>query len=184
MMSVLSAGYLLVSSIMLLRLMVGLTLSARLLSKAAPVYLNSARDNSIRISQAVAAPVTVGNVILLPPDVVDWAPCYAPSRHSARMCPRRTKRLRTTGAFTVQPSTVLVQPRVMAVAPPVGFTCRTCSDDYAMEVTGDRTGYAEVLLEMGRRSGPLLRGFGDGTGLHTPVSYRAHTFGRRRNLPG
>ncbi len=27
-----------------------------------------------------------------------------------------------------------------------------------MEVTGDRPGYAEVLLEMGRRSGPLLRG--------------------------
>jgi hypothetical protein len=32
------------------------------------------------------------------------------------------------------------------------------SDDHAMRVTGDRTAYAEVLLEMGRRSGPLLRG--------------------------
>ena len=156
--SVLSAGYLLVSSIMLLRLIVGLTLSARLLSKAAPIYLNSAPDSSVRISQAVAAPVTVGNVILLPPDVVDWPPAMrrAAIAHECAHVARRDFALLVLSQlnralFWFNPVSWLLHRRLAELA-------ELASDDHAMRVTGDRTGYAEVLLEMGRRSGPLLRG--------------------------
>ena len=143
---------------MLLRLIVGLTLSARLLSKAAPTNLNSAPDSSVRISQAVAAPVTVGNVILLPPDVVDWPPAMrrAAIAHECAHVARRDFALLVLSQlnralFWFSPVSWLLHRRLAELA-------ELASDDHAMRVTGDRTGYAEVLLEMGRRSGPLLRG--------------------------
>ena len=64
--------YLAVSSILLLRLTVGLALSLRMMGKAGPVPLDWAANGNIRISRHVAAPVTVAHVILLPPDAIHW----------------------------------------------------------------------------------------------------------------
>ena len=154
----LRATYLLVSSIMLLRLIVGVTLSFQLLRKAAPVRLASAPNTCIRISRAVAAPVTVGCVILLPADVVDWpeAMCQAAIAHECAHVARGDFAWLVVSQinralFWFSPVPWLLHSRLAALAELV-------SDDHAMQVTGDRTGYAEVLLEMGRRSGPLLRG--------------------------
>ncbi len=154
----LEAAYLLVSTIMVLRLVVGVALSLHLLSKASPTHLTSEPGAHIRISRAVAAPVTVGNVILLPPDVVDWPPamCQAAIAHECAHVARGDFALLVLSQlnralFWFSPVSWLLHRRLAALA-------ELASDDHAMMVTGDRTGYAEVLLEMGRRSGPLLRG--------------------------
>ena len=154
----LEAAYCLVSGIMLLRLMVGVALSLRLLGKTAPLRLQTAQNSHIRISPAVAAPVTVGNVILLPPDVVDWPPAMrdAAIAHECAHVARGDFAWLVLSQFNralfwFSPVSWLLHRRLAALA-------ELASDDHAMNVTGDRTGYAEVLLEMGRRSGPLLRG--------------------------
>ena len=152
------AAYLLVSSVMVLRLVVGVALSLRLLRDAAPTRLVSAPNAHIRISRAVAAPVTVGNVILLPPDVVDWPPAMrqAAVAHECAHVARGDFALLVLSQlnralFWFSPLSWLLHRRLATLA-------ELASDDHAMTVTGDRIGYAEVLLEMGRRSGPQLRG--------------------------
>ena len=174
----LEAVYLVVSSILLLRVTVGLALSLRMLGKAAPVAPDwaakdgavkdgaakdgAAKDGAanahIRISRLVAAPVTVANVILLPADAADWpaAMRQAVLAHERTHVARRDFAMLllsqvNRAVFWFSPLSWWLHRRLAALA-------ELASDDHAMEVTGDRSGYAEVLLEMGRRSGPTLRG--------------------------
>ncbi len=159
----LEAVYFVVSSILLLRLTVGIALSLRMLGKAVPLPAGWIADHwpanaHIRISRHVAAPVTIANVILLPLDAVDWP---APMRQAvlahehahvvrwdfAMLVVSQVNR----AVFWFSPLSWWLHRRLAALA-------ELASDDHAMEVTGDRPGYAEVLLEMGRRSGPVLRG--------------------------
>ena len=154
----LMAVYLLVSSILLVRLAVGTALSLRLLVKASPVPLDWAESAHIRISCYVAAPVTVANVILLPPDAVGWPPSVRRAvlahehAHVARWDFAMQLMSQVNRAiFWFSPLSWWLHRRLVALA-------ELASDDHAMAVTGDRAGYAELLLEMGRRSGPVLRG--------------------------
>ena len=154
----LEAIYLLVSGVMLLRLMVGIALSIRLLREAEPVEPSWAPKALIRISRLITAPVTVGCVILLPRDVVDWSPAMrqAVIAHECAHVARRDFVLLilsqcNRALFWFSPVSWLLHRRLAILT-------ELASDDDAMRVMGDRTGYAEVLLEMGRRSGPLLRG--------------------------
>ena len=154
----LEALYLLVGGILLLRLTVGIVLSLRLLGKAAPVHPEWAADTHIRISRDVVAPVTVANVILLPSDAVTWPA----AKREAVLAHERAHVARwdfamllasqvNRAVFWFSPLSWWLHRRLAALA-------ELASDDQAMEATGDRPGYAEILLEMGRRSGPQLRG--------------------------
>ncbi len=154
----LEALYLLVGGILLLRLTVGVTLSLRLLGKAAPVHPDWAAGTHLRISRDVVAPVTVAHVILLPSDVMSWPAAMREAvlaherAHIARWDFAMLLASQVNQAvFWFSPLSWWLHRRLAALA-------ELASDDQAMEVTGDRPGYAEVLLEMGRRSGPLLRG--------------------------
>lgn len=154
----LEALYLLVSAILLLRLTVGIALSLRLVCRAAQVRLDWAADTHVRISRDVAAPVTVANVVLLPADVVDWPLAM----REAVMAHERAHIARwdfaTLLASQVNQAVFWFSPLSWWLHRRLAALAELASDDQAMEVTGDRPGYAEVLLEMGRRSGPLLRG--------------------------
>ena len=157
-MPLLEVFYLMVSGILLLRLTVGVALSLRLLGKAAPVHLDRAEAAHIRISRDVVAPVTIANVILLPSDAVNWPAAMLEAvlaherAHIARWDFAMLLASQVNRAvFWFSPLSWWLHRRLAALA-------ELASDDQAMEVTGDRPGYAEVLLEMGRRSGPLLLG--------------------------
>ena len=152
------AVYLLVGGTLLLRLAIGVALSLRLLAKAAPARLDWAEDARIRISRDVGAPVTVANIILLPPDVMDWPMAMRQAvlahehAHVARWDFAMLLASQVNRAlFWFSPLSWWLHRRLVALA-------ELASDDHALAVTGDRAGYAGVLLEMGRRSGPLLRG--------------------------
>lgn len=69
----LEALYLLVSGVLVLRVAVGTALSLRLLGKAAPGHPDWAAGTHVRISREVVAPVTVANVVLLPPEALTWS---------------------------------------------------------------------------------------------------------------
>lgn len=150
--------YLLVGGILLLRLTVGIALSLRLLGKAAPVHPDWAADTHVRISRDVVAPVTVANVVLLPSDAVNWPAAMREAvlaherAHIARWDFAMLLASQVNRAvFWFSPLSWWLHRRLAALA-------ELASDDQAMEAIGDRPGYAEVLLEMGRRSGPQLRG--------------------------
>ncbi len=71
--SVLLIVYAAVAGLLLLRLAVGLVLTARIRAASESVYALWTGDADIRMSQQVAAPVTVGSTILLPADYETWS---------------------------------------------------------------------------------------------------------------
>jgi beta-lactamase regulating signal transducer with metallopeptidase domain len=154
----LEAVYLLVSSILLLRLAVGVALSLRLLAKATPVRLEWAADARVRISRDIAAPVTVANVILLPADIVTWSSAM----QQAVLAHERAHVARWDFAMLLiaQANRALFwfSPLSWWLPRRLAMLAELASDDHALAVTGDRSGYAEALLEMGRRSSRLLHG--------------------------
>jgi hypothetical protein len=152
----LTSGYLIVAAVMLARLLVGLVLSWILLRRARPI-----RDGwaaGVRSSAAIAAPVTVGGDILLPADCVDWAP-------ATQRAVLAHERAHVAGGdfyvlllsqlnralFWFNPLSWWLHGRLATLA-------ELASDDAAMDALGDGPGYAEILLQMARRSGPLLGG--------------------------
>ena len=154
----LETAYFLVGGMLLLRLIIGVALSLRLLRRASPIGAAWAAGIRVRISPDVTAPVTVLNVILLPADIAQWPASMRQSvlaherAHVARwdyamLLASQVNRV----VFWFSPFAWWLHRRLTTLA-------ELASDDNALQVTGDRAGYAEVLLEMGRRSGPLLRG--------------------------
>jgi hypothetical protein len=154
----LTAFYLIVTGAMLLRLMVGLVLSWNLLRAARPIQDTWAEGGRVRASAAIAAPVTVGGSILLPSDCGGW------SAATQRAVLAHERAHVASGDFYVlllsqlnralfwfNPLSWWLHNRLASLA-------ELTSDDAAMLALGDGPGYAAILLEMGRRSGPALGG--------------------------
>jgi beta-lactamase regulating signal transducer with metallopeptidase domain len=164
----LSAGYLMVTGAMLLRLMVGLVLSFNLLRAARPIRDSWtsetwasetwAAGGRVRASAAIAAPVTVGGSIVLPSDCRNWTAAM-------QRAVLAHERAHVAGGdfyvlllsqlnralFWFNPLSWWLHRRLASLA-------ELASDDAAMQALGDGPGYAAILLDMGRRSGPVLGG--------------------------
>ena len=149
-----SVLYLTVTVFMLLRLMLGLALSWRLLREAKSVRDGWAAGGSVRVSAAITTPVTIGRTVVLPVDCSDWT---ADTR-CAVLAHERSHVAR--GDFLVQalsqanravfwfsPASWWLHRRLVALA-------ELASDDAAVDTLGDGRRYAAILLEMARRSGP------------------------------
>ncbi len=154
----LETAYIVVGSGIGLRVILGVGLSFRLLARAVPVRPEWAAGHRVRISRDIAGPVTIAHVILLPTDVVDWP---AEMRQAA-LAHERAHVARWDFAtlivsqlnralFWFNPLSWWLHRRLVTLT-------ELASDDQAIASTRDRLGYAEILLEMGRRSGPLSRG--------------------------
>ena len=152
------AVYVVVAAAIASRVLLGVVLSLRLLAKSVPVHADWAAGMHVRISREVATPVTVAHAILLPLDAEGWS---ADTRRAV-LAHERGHVLRWDYAMLVlaqlnialfwfSPLSWWLHRRLVVLA-------ELASDDQAVAATGDGIGYAEILLEMGRRSGPLLRG--------------------------
>ncbi len=154
----LEAAYFLVSGMLLLRLSIGVVLSLRLLGKAGRVRQDWAANAHVRISRDITAPVTIASVILLPADAANWPA----SMRRAVLAHERAHVARWDFAMLllsqVNRAVFWFSPLPWWLHRRLAGLAELASDDHAMEVTGDRPGYAAILLEMGRRSGPVLRG--------------------------
>lgn len=154
----LTAIYLFVMAAMLLRLVVGLALSWKLLRAARPVADGWAAGARVRASAAIAAPVTLGGNILLPADCSDWAPA------TQRAVLAHERAHIAGGDFYVlllsQVNRALFwfNPLAWWLHRRLATLAELASDDAALNALGDPPGYAAVLLDMSRRSGPVLGG--------------------------
>jgi beta-lactamase regulating signal transducer with metallopeptidase domain len=154
----LTTSYLVVAAALLLRLLVGLLLSWHLIRGARPLADNWATDSRVRLSAAISSPVTVGGSILLPADCSGWtaATQQAVLAHerahvaSGDFYVLALSQL-NRALFWFNPLSWWLHRRLAALA-------ELNSDDAAMEALGDGPGYAAVLLEMARRSAPVLGG--------------------------
>ncbi len=153
----LQAAYVAVACGMALRVLLGVGLSVRMVARAVRVRPRWAAGCHVRLSRDVTGPVTVGRVILLPVDAVGWS-CRtrrAVLAHEGAHVARRDFALLVVSQlnralFWFSPVSWWLHHRL------VGLT-ELASDDQAIALTRDRLGYAEVLLEMGRRCGRVSR---------------------------
>jgi hypothetical protein len=151
----LTAGYLLVAGAMLVRLMVGVVLSWKLLRAARPIGDAWAAGARVRTSAAIAAPVTVGGSIVLPDDCAGWAA-------ATQQAVLAHERAHVAGGdfyllllsqlnralFWFNPLSWWLHRRLAGLA-------ELTSDDAAMQALDDGPGYAAILLDMARRSAPV-----------------------------
>jgi beta-lactamase regulating signal transducer with metallopeptidase domain len=154
----LTAAYLVVATALLLRLLVGLLLSWHLIRGARPIADSWAQGGHVRASAAISSPVTVGGSILLPADCSGWtaATQQAVLAHerahiaSGDFYVLALSQL-NRALFWFNPLSWWLHRRLASLA-------ELNSDDAAIEALGDGPGYAAVLLEMARRSAPMLGG--------------------------
>lgn len=150
--------YLIVSCAILSRVLLGLGLAARILARAVPVSPEWAAGQRVRISRDVTGPVTIAHVILLPADAMAWpagtrqAVLAHEQAHVARwdFAMLAVSQL-NRALFWFSPLPWWLHRRLVSLS-------ELTSDEQAIAATRDRLGYAEILLEMGRRSGPVFRG--------------------------
>lgn len=145
-------GYLIVAGAMLVRLLVGVVLSWKLVRAARPIRDAWAEGGRVRASAAISAPVTVGGSIVLPLDCVGWA------ASTQRTVLAHERAHVAGGDFYLLLLSQL--NRVLFWFNPLSWWlhCRLArlaeltSDDAAIDALGDGPGYAAILLEMARRS--------------------------------
>jgi hypothetical protein len=145
-----TAVYVFIAGVLLLRLAVGILLTWRLVRAAAPIRESWAAGADVRVSDAIGGPVTFGSTILLPPHYVDWH------------LPKRQAVLAHEGAHVAHADFYVLLlaslNRVVFWFSPFTWwhlvrlaeLAEIISDARAIEVVGDRVGYAEILLDLMR----------------------------------
>jgi hypothetical protein len=135
---------------LLLRLLIGLTLTWRLVGKARPIATEWTAGADVRVSAAIATPVTVGTAILLPAEYLGWSP----AKRQAVLAHERSHAVR--GDFYVLLLAMLhravfwFSPFSWWLLSELAKTAELVSDDAAIEVLGDHSAYAEILLDVAK----------------------------------
>jgi hypothetical protein len=150
--------YLAVAGMLLLRLLVGLGLTWRLVRRARRVSDGWAAGADVRVSDAVAVPVTFGSTILLPPECVEWSPAklQAVLSHEGSHVAH--------GDFYVLVLAVLnravfwFSPFAWWQLTRLAELAEIISDDAAIEVLRDRPSYAGILLDVASTLQPAPAG--------------------------
>jgi len=150
--------YLAVAGMLLLRLLVGVGLTWRLVHRARRVSDGWAAGADVRISDAVAVPVTFGSTILLPPECAEWSPAklQAVLSHEGSHVAH--------GDFYVLVLAVLnravfwFSPFAWWHLTRLAELAEIISDDAAIEVLRDRPSYAGILLDVASTLQPAPAG--------------------------
>ncbi|WP_158923565.1 M56 family metallopeptidase [Acidisphaera sp. S103] len=143
--------YAVVSAMLILRLIVGLALSWRIMRSAAPVRESWTGRHDVRASPRVAAPATFGAVILLPGDHTTWSPAKrsAVLAHEGAHVARRDFAVQI--AASVNRAIFWFNPLSWWLQRHLSVLAEAASDDAAIVGLDDRIGYAEILLDVSTR---------------------------------
>ena len=150
--------YVAVAGGLLLRLAIGLALTWRLKRGGRRINADWTAGSDVRLSAAVATPVTFGATILLPADCLDWNT----TKRQAVMAHERSHVAR--GDFqvlllaTLHRAVFWFSPFSWWLLNELAETAELISDDAAIEVLGDRPCYAEILLEVARSAREVSAG--------------------------
>jgi beta-lactamase regulating signal transducer with metallopeptidase domain len=143
-----TAVYALVAGLLLLRLVVGIYLTWRLVRAAKPMHESWTADWRVRISTVIAGPVTFGSTILLPPQCSDWD------------LPKQQAVLAHEGAHVANRDFYVLllaslnravfwfNPLAWWQLVRLAELAEIISDENALEVLDDRLSYAEILLDL------------------------------------
>ena len=149
--AVATAVYALVAGLLLLRLLVGLYLTWRLVRAARPMSESWTADWRVRVSNIIAGPVTFGSTILLPPQCADWDALKrrAVLAHEGAHVANRDFYVLLLASlnravFWFSPFAWWHLVRLSELA-------EIISDASALEVLDDRLSYAEILLDLVQR---------------------------------
>src|SRR5262252_2594529 len=152
-----AAVYLVVATFMLLRLLTGLLLSARMARAARPIHEGWAAGVNVRTSDDVAMPVTFGSTILLPAEYADWTE----AKRSAVLSHERAHVIH--GDFYVlllaafNRAVFWFNPFAWRQLIRMAELAEIISDDAALEMLDDRLSYAGILLDfVGGRDEPPI----------------------------
>ena len=153
--AVTSLLYLAVAGVLVLRLVMGLSLSWRIARAASPIREDWARGYNIRVSRHVDAPATFGSVILLPGDYAAWTPAkrLAVLAHEGAHVARRDFAIQL--AASVYRAIFWFNPFSWWLRRHLSDLAEAACDDAAIAGLGDRFGYAEILLEISGRVAAL-----------------------------
>lgn len=140
--------YVLVAAFMLLRLVLGVHLTWRIARSARPLREEWTADWDVRVSSDISGPVTVGSIILVPPDYTEWDATkrQAVLAHESAHVANGDFYLLLLGSlnrllFWFSPFAWWQLVRLAELA-------EIISDDRAIEALSDRVSYAQVLLEL------------------------------------
>jgi beta-lactamase regulating signal transducer with metallopeptidase domain len=150
--------YLAIAGCFLLRLTVGLALTWRLLHRGRRINEAWTSGSDVRLSAAVATPVTFGTSILLPAECLDWNA----TKRQAVLAHERSHVVR--GDFhilllaTLHRAVFWFSPFSWWLLNELAETAELVSDDAAIEILGDRPSYAEILLDVAGSALPVSTG--------------------------
>jgi beta-lactamase regulating signal transducer with metallopeptidase domain len=152
------AVWLLGFSVLAIRLAIGLLLTVRLYRRATPVEDAWVQARNIRISAELNSPVSLAGTILLPADYRDWSA----AKRSAVLAHEEAHIAR--GDFFVQLGASIhcalfwFSPFAWWLRAKLSAIAETASDEAAIQRLNDRATYAEILVEVSRRSqkSPLI----------------------------
>jgi len=164
-------AYVVVASVLLLRMIVGLMMSHRLCKGAFPLTESWTSGHDVRVSDGIRIPVTFGSTILLPPDWERWSAFERGSVLLHESCHVRHGDFYVylvagihRAIFWFNPLAWWLQKHLVELAESIG-------DDAALRNAEDRPSYAEILLKFSVR--------GCKPGLAAMAMARGNTVGRR-----
>jgi beta-lactamase regulating signal transducer with metallopeptidase domain len=150
--------YVLVGGTLLLRLLIGIVLTFRLIRTARPLEEPWTAGCDVRISNAVSMPVTFGSTILLPADCIDWgtAKRQAVLSHEKSHIDHGDFFILMLASlhravFWFNPLSWWLLRRLTELA-------EIISDDAAVAVLRDQHSYAAILLDIAGNARPVAAG--------------------------
>ncbi|MBV9457475.1 MAG: DUF3471 domain-containing protein, partial [Bradyrhizobium sp.] len=163
--------YLTVSGVLLLKLLIGLTMTFRLARTARPIEAEWSEGASVRVSESVSLPATFASVVLLPADWETW------NTVKRRAVLAHELAHVAHGDFYVLLLAMLYHvafwfnPLSWWLLHRVRELMEILSDDAAIADLGDAPSYAEVILEVAAsvRSTPMLIGMARASTVHRRI---------------
>jgi hypothetical protein len=139
-----------VAGVLLLRLLIGITLTWRLVRASRPIAdtQGSGSGSNVRVCDVVGVPVTFASTILLPPECIEWSPVkrqavllHERSHVAHGDCYVLLLAALNRAVFWFSPFAWWQLARLAELAEMI-------SDDAAIEELADRQSYAHILLDL------------------------------------
>jgi len=143
--------YVTVVIVLFLRQAFGLVRMQRIRRAATPIH-GAWTCGDIRVSDALRAPVSFGATILLPADYASWSD----AKRAAVLAHERAHVANRDFAFQLlaqmHKTLFWFSPLAWWLPRQLSLSSEQMSDDAAIRATGDRTGYAQILIQFARGS--------------------------------
>jgi beta-lactamase regulating signal transducer with metallopeptidase domain len=149
------AVYALIAATGLVRLAVGLALTARLHKEADPIAEPWAQGRDIRQSAAISAPLSYARAILLPLDWHEWDRSKLQAVLAHEDCHIRRGDFFILLLASVYRAIFWFSPLAWWLQARLNALAETASDKAAMQRIADAAGYAEILIDVARRARQL-----------------------------